>query len=63
MALKELFILLTIAIIGIHCDDDKEWWRTATFYQIYPRSFMDTTDNGIGDIKGIKKSIETSSEK
>ncbi|XP_070505141.1 alpha-glucosidase-like [Chironomus tepperi] len=53
MALKVLFILLTIAIIGIHCDDDKEWWRTATFYQIYPRSFMDTTDNGIGDIKGM----------
>jgi hypothetical protein len=53
MALKELFILLAIAIIGIQCDDDKEWWRTATFYQIYPRSFMDTTNNGIGDIQGL----------
>ena len=31
----------------------KEWWRKATVYQIYPKSFNDTTGNGIGDIKGI----------
>ena len=30
-----------------------EWWRGATIYQIYPRSFQDTTGNGIGDLKGI----------
>jgi trehalose-6-phosphate hydrolase len=31
----------------------EEWWRKATVYQIYPKSFNDTTGNGIGDIKGI----------
>ncbi len=29
------------------------WWKTAVIYQIYPRSFMDTTGNGIGDLEGI----------
>ncbi|KPJ22263.1 glucan 1,6-alpha-glucosidase DexB [Streptococcus phocae] len=31
----------------------KHWWHKATIYQIYPRSFVDTTGNGIGDLKGI----------
>lgn len=30
-----------------------EWWRKAVVYQIYPKSFNDTTGNGVGDIQGI----------
>ncbi len=30
-----------------------EWWKKAVVYQIYPKSFYDTTGNGIGDLKGI----------
>lgn len=30
-----------------------EWWRKAVVYQIYPKSFLDTTGNGVGDIQGI----------
>ena len=29
------------------------WWKKAVFYQIYPRSFMDSNDDGIGDLVGI----------
>lgn len=29
------------------------WWKNAVFYQIYPKSFQDTTGSGIGDLKGI----------
>lgn len=31
----------------------EKWWKEAVFYQIYPRSFCDGNEDGIGDIKGI----------
>ncbi len=30
-----------------------DWWRGAVIYQIYPRSFMDSNGDGIGDLKGV----------
>jgi len=33
--------------------DSQPWWRSAAFYQIYPRSFPDTTGNRVGDLRGI----------
>jgi alpha-glucosidase len=34
------------------------WWRDAVIYQIYPRSFLDTTGDGIGDLAGIAARLE-----
>ena len=38
--------------------DRTEWWRGATIYQVYPRSFADSNDDGIGDLKGITARLE-----
>lgn len=32
---------------------EQHWWRGAVIYQIYPRSFLDTDGNGVGDLPGI----------
>ena len=31
----------------------RKWWKEQVVYQIYPRSFYDSNNDGIGDIKGI----------
>lgn len=34
------------------------WWRGASIYQIYPRSFQDNDGNGIGDLQGIASRLD-----
>lgn len=36
----------------------EDWWRGACFYQIYPRSFLDTNNDGIGDLPGITEKLD-----
>lgn len=38
-------------------DDPSLWWKQAVVYQVYPRSFKDTTGSGLGDIAGVAQQI------
>jgi alpha-glucosidase len=39
-------------------DTRSQWWRGGVIYQIYPRSFLDTTGDGIGDLEGIRRKLD-----
>jgi alpha-glucosidase len=62
------FVLL--AILGLLCcsffavaqntpvdAEGHQWWQHAVFYEIYPRSFADSNNDGIGDLNGIKSKM------
>jgi alpha-glucosidase len=34
------------------------WWKHAVFYELYPRSFADSNNNGIGDLNGITAKLD-----
>ncbi|MGG8380217.1 oligo-1,6-glucosidase [Bacillus sp. R-CC1] len=37
---------------------EKQWWKESVVYQIYPRSFMDSNGDGIGDLQGIISKLD-----
>ncbi len=38
--------------------EQRIWWKEAVVYQIYPRSFMDSNGDGIGDLRGIIQRLD-----
>jgi alpha-glucosidase len=39
-------------------ESSRAWWRAAVVYQIYPRSFCDTTGDGVGDLDGVRRHLD-----
>jgi hypothetical protein len=38
--------------------DERDWWKNATIYEIYPRSFQDLNGDGVGDLDGITERLD-----
>ncbi|HYF45967.1 MAG TPA: alpha-amylase family glycosyl hydrolase, partial [Acidimicrobiales bacterium] len=34
------------------------WWQSGVVYQIYPRSFLDTDGDGVGDLEGVRRRLD-----
>ena len=41
-----------------HKANGEKWWKRAVIYQIYPRSFADSNQDGIGDLQGIISKLD-----
>ncbi len=56
--------LSLVAAIKVQCvvtvimNDGRTWWKEAVVYQIYPRSFHNANDDGIGDLRGISEKVD-----
>lgn len=37
---------------------EEKWWHQSVVYQVYPRSFQDTNDDGVGDLQGVISSLD-----
>lgn len=41
-----------------HDEHERKWWKEAVVYEIYPASFKDSNDDGVGDIQGIIRKLD-----
>lgn len=53
------FILFTALLLIVKAETlDEDWWKDAVVYQIYPKSFKDSNNDGYGDLQGIISKLD-----
>src|SRR6202008_3095279 len=66
--MKTLFLVLLLAVTGLVGPpasaqknpvdaEGHQWWQHAVFYEVYPRSFADSKNDGVGDLNGITSKL------
>jgi alpha-glucosidase len=43
---------------GAAAGEGRPWWQQAVFYELYPRSFADSNNDGVGDLRGIASKLD-----
>jgi alpha-glucosidase len=64
--MRVVLLLLVISFLPLAANaqqgaldaEGHQWWQHAVFYEIYPRSFADSDNNGVGDLKGITSRMD-----
>ena len=53
----KLLLLSNLLLVPVW-SAESDWWQSTTLYQIYPRSFQDSNDDGTGDLAGITTRLD-----
>lgn len=60
--IKGSVALMAVAMINpanfVFAAENKAWWKEKAVYQIYPKSFLDTTGTGTGDLRGVIEKLD-----
>lgn len=57
-SISAVFLVLAVFLGDICSSADLDWYKTTILYQIYPRSFKDSDNDGIGDLQGIIQKLD-----
>lgn len=49
---------ITLIALAPSCKTELKWWQKTVIYQCYPKSFKDSNNDGVGDLKGITEKLD-----